>query len=99
MKFFIDTAVIDEIREANAMGILDGVTTNPTLIAKAGRPFKDAILEICEIVNGPVNAEVTATDSAGICQQGREYAKWHKNVVVKLPTTQEGLKATKCLTA
>ena len=99
MKFFIDTAVIDEIRAANEWGILDGVTTNPTLIAKAGRPFKDAILEICDIVNGPVNAEVTATEARGMCEQGREYAKWHKNVVVKLPTTSEGIKATKCLSS
>jgi transaldolase len=99
MKFFIDTAVIDEIRAANAWGILDGVTTNPSLIAKAGKPFKEAILEICSIVNGPVNAEVTATSTKEMCAQGREYAKWHKNVVVKLPTTPDGIEATKCLSS
>src|SRR5215813_1150584 len=99
MKFFIDTAVIDEIRAANAWGILDGVTTNPSLIAKAGKPFKEAILEICGIVNGVVNVEVTATDAKGMCEQGRDYAKWHKNVVVKLPTTPEGIKACKCLSS
>src|SRR5947209_4745364 len=97
MKFFIDTANLAEIREANSMGILDGVTTNPSLIAKEGKPFKDTILEICEIVNGPVNVEVIATEATAMCEQGHEYAKWHKNVVVKLPTTREGLKATKCL--
>jgi len=98
MKFFIDTANLNEIREANAMGILDGVTTNPTLIAKEGKPFKDQILEICNVVNGPVNVEVVATDAAGMCNEAHEFVTWHKNVVVKLPTTREGLKAGKCLT-
>jgi transaldolase len=98
MKFFVDTANVNEIREAAALGILDGVTTNPSLIAKEGKPFKDTILEICDIVDGPVSVEVTALDQAGMCQQGHEYAKWHKNVVVKLPTTREGVKACKCLT-
>jgi transaldolase len=97
MKFFIDTANVNEIREANAMGILDGVTTNPSLVAKEGKPFKETILEICEIVHGPVNVEVIATEAGGMCEQAHDYAKWHKNVVVKLPTTREGLKATKCL--
>ena|SRR5437588_2370713 len=97
MKFFIDTANLAEIREANSMGILDGVTTNPSLIAKEGKPFKETILQICEIVNGPVNVEVIATEATRMCAEGHEYAKWHKNVVVKLPTTREGLKATKCL--
>jgi transaldolase len=97
MKFFVDTANVNEIREAAALGILDGVTTNPSLIAKEGKPFKDTILQICDIVNGPVSVEVTALDETGMCQQGREYAKWHKHVVVKLPTTREGVKACKCL--
>ena len=99
MKFFVDTADVNEIREAEKLGILDGVTTNPSLIAKAGKPFKETILEICSIVDGPVSVEVTALDETGMCQQGREYAKWQKNVVVKLPTTREGIKACKCLTA
>ena len=98
MKFFIDTANINEIREANAMGILDGVTTNPSLFAKEGKPFKETILEICSIVNGPVSVEVTSLDAGGMCKEANEFAKWHKNVVVKLPTTKEGLKACKCLT-
>ena len=98
MKFFIDTADVNEIREANAMGILDGVTTNPSLIAKAGKPFKETILEICSIVDGPVSVEVTSLDAGGMCKEANEFAKWHKNVVVKLPTTKEGLKACKCLT-
>jgi len=99
MKFFIDTASVSEIREAEALGILDGVTTNPSLIAKEGKPFKSTILEICSIVNGPVSTEVTALDCAGMLQQGREYASWHKNVVIKLPTTREGIKACKTLTS
>ncbi len=98
MKFFLDTASISEIREAAALGILDGVTTNPSLVAKEGKPFKETILEICDIVNGPVSVEVTATDQNGMCSQGREYAKWNKHVVVKLPTTRDGVKACKCLT-
>jgi len=97
MKFFIDTANLSEIREANAMGILDGVTTNPSLIAKEGRPFKETILEICSVVNGPVSVEVTSTESGGMCREAQEFAAWHKNVVVKLPITKEGLKACKCL--
>jgi transaldolase len=99
MKFFIDTASVSEIREAEALGILDGVTTNPSLIAKEGKPFKATILEICSIVNGPVSTEVTALDMDGMLKQGREYAGWHKNVVVKLPTTREGIKACKVLTS
>ena len=98
MKFFIDTADLDEIREAEDLAILDGVTTNPSLIAKAGKPFKDTILQICNIVNGPVSTEVTALDKDGMLKQGREYATWHKNVVVKLPTTRDGVKACKVLT-
>jgi transaldolase len=98
MKFFIDTANLNEIREANAMGILDGVTTNPSLIAKEGRPFKQTILEICNIVDGPVSVEVVAVEATGMLREAEEFATWHKNVVVKLPTTKEGLKACKTLT-
>lgn len=98
MLFFIDTANINEIREAHDLGILDGVTTNPSLIAKEGRDLKQTILEICGIVDGPVSTEVIATDVAGMLKEGRDYATWHKNIVVKLPTTREGLKACKTLT-
>ena len=97
MKFFIDTADINEIREAESLAILDGVTTNPSLIAKAGKPFKETILQICDIVKGPVSVEVTATDKDGMLQQGRDFATWSKYVVVKLPTTREGIKACKIL--
>lgn len=99
MKFFIDTANVNEIREAEALGILDGVTTNPSLIAKEGKPFKDTILEICSIVNGPVSVEVTALDQKGMLDQAHEFAKWHKNVVIKLPTTRDGVKACKVLSS
>ena len=99
MKFFLDTANVNEIREGASLGILDGVTTNPSLVAKEGKPFKETILEICSIVDGPVNAEVIATDCGAMLKEAHEYASWHKNVVVKLPTTREGLKACKCLTA
>ncbi len=97
MKFFLDTANLNEIREAAALGVLDGVTTNPSLIAKEGKPFKPTILEICKIVQGPVSAEVIATDAGAMCKEAQEYASWDKHVVVKLPTTREGLKACKCL--
>ncbi len=99
MKFFIDTANLNEIREANAMGILDGVTTNPSLIAKEGKAFKETILEICKIVDGPVSVEVVAIEAKGMVHEAQEFATWHKNVVIKLPTTKEGLKACKTLTA
>jgi transaldolase len=97
MKFFIDTANLNEIREANAMGILDGVTTNPSLISKEGKAFKDTILEICRIMDGPVSVEVVAIEAKGMLREAEEFATWHKNVVVKLPTTKEGLKACKTL--
>ncbi|HZU41388.1 MAG TPA: fructose-6-phosphate aldolase [Terriglobales bacterium] len=97
MKFFVDTANLNEIREAASLGILDGVTTNPSLVAKEGKPFKETILEICEVANGPVSVEVTALDAGGMCKQGQDYASWHKHVVVKLPTTREGVKACRCL--
>src|SRR5438552_11030525 len=97
MKFFVDTANLNEIREAAALGILDGVTTNPSLVAKEGKPFKATILEICNIVDGPVSVEVVSTDSGGMCKEAHEFAGWHENVVVKLPTTRDGVKACKCL--
>lgn len=95
MKFFIDTADVQEIREGAAMGIIDGVTTNPSLVAKTGRKFNDVLLEICDIVKGPVSAEVIATDCDGMMKEAREYAKLRGNIVVKLPLIPEGLKATK----
>ena len=98
MKFFIDTADVNEIREAHALGLVDGVTTNPSLIAKSGRKFKDVIKEIVSIVDGPISAEVIALDAPGMIKEGRELAKIHKNIVVKLPMTPEGLKACKALT-
>ena len=93
MKFFIDTANIDQIKAALDMGILDGVTTNPSLVAKENRPFKPLIAEICELVPGPVSAEVTATDADGMMAEARELVKIADNVVIKLPTIPEGLKA------
>jgi len=95
MKFFIDTGDIGEIKEAWAMGAIDGVTTNPSLLAKAGVPIKKAIAQICEIVDGPISAEVLATDTQGILNEGRELAKIHKNVVVKVPMLTDGLKAVR----
>jgi transaldolase len=97
MKLFIDTGDIAEVREAAALGVIDGVTTNPTLLAKAGRPIETAIREICEAVSGPVSAEVLATTKAAMVEEGRELARIHDNVVVKLPLTEEGLGATRIL--
>ena len=101
MKFFIDTANVDEIREANDMGIICGVTTNPSLIAKEGRDFKEVIKEITSIVDGPISGEVKATtvDAEGMIAEGREIAAIHPNMVVKIPMTVEGLKAVKVLSA
>ncbi|NNF99783.1 MAG: fructose-6-phosphate aldolase [Desulfobacteraceae bacterium] len=99
MKFFIDTANIDEIKEANAMGMVDGVTTNPSLVAKEGREFAPLIKEICEIVDGPISAEVISLETAGMLSEARELAKIHKNIVVKIPMTVDGLKAVRTLTA
>ena len=100
MKFFIDTANVDDIRKANDMGVICGVTTNPSLIAKEGRDFNEVIKEITTIVDGPISGEVKATtvDAAGMIAEGREIAKIHPNMVVKIPMTVEGLKATKALT-
>lgn len=99
MKFFIDTADVNEIREANALGLVDGVTTNPSLIAKSGRKFEEVIKEIVSIVDGPISAEVISLDHDGMVKEAGKLAKIHKNIVIKLPMTAEGLKATKTLTA
>ena len=98
MKIFIDTADIKEIRDAAAMGVIDGVTTNPTLVARAGRKLDELVREICEVVDGPVSAEVIATDAEGIVKEGRQLAKLHPNVVIKVPLIAEGLKAVRQLT-
>ena len=95
MKFFVDTAEVDDIRELQATGLLDGVTTNPSLIAKSGRDFKQVIAEICEIVDGPVSAEVAATDVEGMIAEGEHLAKIASNVVIKIPMTPDGLNACK----
>ena len=95
MKIFIDSGDLNEIREAAAMGVVDGVTTNPTLVAKAGKPLSSLIAAICEIVDGPISAEVVATDCEGIVREGRALAKIHRNVVVKVPLIAEGIKAVK----
>jgi len=98
MKFFIGTADLDEIRDAASMGVLDGVTTNPSLMAKAGRQDTDALLnEICDIVQGPVSGEVVALDAAGMIEEGKRLAGISEHMVVKIPTTLEGLKATRAL--
>ena len=101
MRFFIDTANVDDIRKANDMGVICGVTTNPSLIAKEGRVFKEVIAEIASIVDGPISGEVkaTTTDAEGMIREGREIAKIHPNMVVKIPMTVEGLKAVKVLAA
>ena len=101
MKFFLDTANVDDIRKANDMGVICGVTTNPSLIAKEGRDFKQVVAEIASIVDGPISGEVkaTTTDAEGMIREGREIAKIHKNMVVKIPMTVEGLKACHTLAA
>ena len=99
MKFFVDTADLAEIRDLAATGLLDGVTTNPSLVAKAGRDFKELIKEICAVVDGPVSAEVAALDTAGMLKEGRLLAKIARNVAVKVPLTWDGLKACKALTS
>ena len=98
MKIFIDSGDLNEIRDAAAMGVIDGVTTNPTLVAKAGKPLSSLNASICEIVDGPISAEVTATDAEGILREGRALAKIHRNVVVKVPLIAEGIKAVKIFT-
>jgi transaldolase len=99
MKFFIDTASIAEIKEANDLGVLDGVTTNPSLVAKEGKEFIPLLKEICAIVHGPISAEVVSTEFDGMMKEGRELAKIHENIVVKVPLIKDGLKAVKALKA
>ncbi|ACL67528.1 transaldolase [Anaeromyxobacter dehalogenans 2CP-1] len=98
MKFFIDTADVGEIKKALALGLCDGVTTNPSLVAKTGRGFEDVLKEIVQLVPGPISAEVTATDYEGMLREGRHYAKFGSQVVIKVPLTVEGLRAVKTLT-
>jgi transaldolase len=99
MKFFIDTASLAEIKEANDLGVLDGVTTNPSLVAKEGKEFIPLLKEICAIVHGPISAEVLSLDFDGMMKEGRELAKIHENIVVKVPLIKDGLKAVKALKA
>ncbi|HET8721480.1 MAG TPA: fructose-6-phosphate aldolase [Nitrospira sp.] len=99
MKFYLDTASVKEIKEAASLGLLDGVTTNPSLVAKEGRVFREVLLEICNIVDGPISAEVVSIEADAMVKEGRELAKIHKNIVVKVPLIAEGLKATKRLAA
>lgn len=99
MKFFLDTASVKEIQEAASLGLLDGVTTNPSLVAKEGRVFREVLVEICNIVDGPISAEVVSIEADAMVKEGRELAKIHKNIVVKVPLIAEGLKATKRLAA
>ncbi len=99
MKFFLDTANVKEIQEAASWGLLDGVTTNPSLVAKEGRSFKEMLVEICNIVDGPISAEVVSLEADAMVKEGKELAKIHKNIVVKVPLIAEGLKATKRLAA
>ncbi|WP_455378401.1 fructose-6-phosphate aldolase [Petrachloros mirabilis] len=99
MKFYLDTASVKEIKEAASLGLLDGVTTNPSLVAKEGRIFREVLVEICNIVDGPVSAEVVSIEADAMVQEGRELSRIHKNIVVKVPLVPEGLKATKRLAA
>src|SRR5437764_4295768 len=99
MKFFLDTANVKEIQEAASLGLLDGVTTNPSLVAKEGRSFKEVLIEICNIVDGPVSAEVVSLEADAMVKEGKGLAKIHKNIVVKVPLIAEGLKATKRMAA
>ena len=99
MQFFIDTGDVAEIREAQSQGIIDGVTTNPSLVVKTGRRYRDVVVEICEIVDGPISAEVLSVDYDGMMREAHEWAKLHKNIVVKIPLIPEGLRAVKTLTA
>ncbi len=98
MKFFIDTANIEQIREAASYGLLDGVTTNPSLVAKEGKNFNELLVEICKIVDGPISAEVVSTDYDGMMKEARELKKIHRNIVIKVPLIKEGIKAVKSLT-
>lgn len=95
MKFFLDTADIGEIKEVNSWGILSGVTTNPSLVMKSGRKFKEVVSEIASVVDGPISAEAVSDDADGMMKEAREYSRWHENIVVKIPMTAEGLKAVR----
>jgi transaldolase len=97
MRFFVDSADIEEIKKAKALGLADGVTTNPTLIRKSGRDFQETIKEIAELVQGPVNAETISLDTQGILKEGREMAGWASNVTIKIPVTRDGLEAVRIL--
>lgn len=98
MKFFLDTANLDEIRQGVSFGVIDGITTNPTLVAKEKRPFREHIIDICNIVkNGAISAEVVSTDTAGILREAREIKTWHPNVIVKIPTIPDGVRALSIL--
>ena len=97
MKFFIDTANIEEIKEAHSLGMVDGVTTNPTLVAKEGKDYKEVLKEICAVVDGPISAEAVSEDAEGLIKEAKEFSSLHKNIVVKVPMTWEGLKAVKKL--
>ncbi|TLY25819.1 MAG: fructose-6-phosphate aldolase, partial [Nitrospirae bacterium] len=99
MKFFLDTANVKEIQEAASLGLLDGVTTNPSLVAKEGRSFKEVLIEICNLVDGPISAEVVSLEADAMVKEGKGLAKIHKNIVVKVPLIAEGLKATKRMAA
>ena len=99
MRFFLDTANVEYIKEINEMGVICGVTTNPSLVAKEGRDFNEVIKEITEIVDGPISGEVVSEDASGMIKEGREIAKIHKNMIVKIPMTDEGLKAVKVLSS
>src|SRR5687768_8242347 len=99
MKLYLDTANVKEIKEGASLGILDGITTNPSLAAKEGRHFRELLLEICSLVDGPISAEVVGVEEEAMVKEGRELAKIHKNIVVKCPLIPEGLKATKRLAA
>jgi transaldolase len=99
MKLFLDTANMKEIQEGASLGLIDGVTTNPSLVAKEGRSFKEMLLEICRVIDGPISAEVVETESEAMIKEGRELAKLHTNIVVKVPLIMEGLRATRALAA
>lgn len=97
MKLYLDTGNVDEIREAVSYGLVDGITTNPSLVSKEGRDFNDLLLEICNLVDGPISAEVVSIEAAEMVKEGRELAKIHQNIIVKCPLIPEGLKAPKQL--
>lgn len=98
MQIFLDTASVEEIKKANSIIPLDGITTNPTLIAKEGRDYNETLKEICNIVNGPVSAETVAPDAEGMFREGKQFSKLHKNIIIKVPMTQDGIKACRMLT-